>query len=89
MEETKNNQIDYSELVKDVTKENFKQYFKRIMRQLDERIRKVNNNQRPISHYMNKRKEFVALIDKVIEQGWFEMPPKGRRIWRIYYDSWD
>ncbi len=71
------------------TQENFKQYFRRLMRQLGERGAKVNNKQKPESYYQTKRNEFRQLIDTVIKQGWFTMPPKYTRIWRIYHDKWD
>lgn len=71
-----------------VTQENFRPIFKRLMRQLDERAIKVRNRQKSSNYYQNKRKEFISLIDKVITQGWFKMPPRGTRIYKIYYDVW-
>ena len=73
----------------EITKENFKQHFKCLMRQLSERDTKVSNKQKPDNYYQNKRAEFKQLIDTVITQGWFTMPPKGSRIWRVYYDIWN
>ena len=67
----------------------FKPLFKRIMRQLDERNTKVSNGQRKEDYYQNKRKEFIELIDKAIDSGWFIMPKKGTRIYNIYFDQFN
>jgi len=67
----------------------FKKNFKRLLRQLNERSIKVKNKQKPDKYYQNKRQEFIKLIDSVIEDGWFTMPPKSTRIWKIYYDVWN
>ena len=72
-----------------ITQDNFKQLFKRLMRQLSERTLKVENKQKSNNYYQNKRTEFKRLIDTAIKQGWFTMPTKESRIWKIYYDLWD
>lgn len=71
-----------------MTREEFKPAFKRMLRQLSERQLAVRKGLRPDSHYMNKQKEFVTLIDSAIASGWFAMPKYGTRIWSIYYDRW-
>ena len=71
-----------------MTKEQFRLLFKRILRQLSQRNQAVANKRRPESHYQNKRKEFIDLIDSAIESGWFIMPKKGTRIYNIYHDKW-
>lgn len=73
----------------EITKEEFKIEFKRITRQLGQRQVAVEKKIRPDSYYQNKRKEFIKLIDKAVESGWFVMPEKGRRIHSIYYDVWN
>ena len=70
----------------DSSQKSFKYHFRRLMRQLNERERKVENRQKPESYYQNKRREFRKLIDNAIRQGWFKMPGKETRIYRIYHD---
>ncbi len=77
-----------SDLSYPITRKQFKPLFRRIMRQLSQRQQKVASNQRPDSHYQNKRKEFIKLIDIAMESKWFRMPEKGTRIYKIYYDVW-
>lgn len=69
-----------------ITQSEFKPLFKRIIRQLDERLRKVMLNQKPEAYYQNKRKEFVALIDKATASGWFTKPERGTRLYNIYHE---
>jgi hypothetical protein len=69
-----------------MTEAEFKPEFKRVMRQLDERRRKVILGQKPERYYENKRREFKALIDEVIKAGWFELKT-GTRIYNIYYGT--
>jgi hypothetical protein len=71
-----------------MTREEFKPAFKRLLRQLYQRQVAVRKGLRQDSHYMNKQKEFITLIDEAIASGWFVMPPSGTRIWSIYYDRW-
>lgn len=71
-----------------MTKSEFKEELKRLFRQLDERVRKVNNHQKPYIYYENKRKEFVELINKAKETDWFIMPSSNTRIYKLYYNKW-
>ena len=80
---------DFNTRLSEVNKDNFKTLFKRIMRQLDGRQQKVFTKQKPDKYYQNKRAEFVALIDKVVNQGWFKIPKSGTRIYKIYHDKWE
>ena len=57
---TNNNEpMAYNTLLCGVTQENFKQHFKRLVRQLSERATKVKNRQKPDSYYQNKRAEYI------------------------------
>lgn len=66
-------------------KATFRKILKRILRQLQERIKE----ERSELSYQNKRKEFVNLIDKATSEPWFVFPKEGTRLWKIYYDKWD
>ena len=69
-----------------ITVEQYNVAFKRIMRQLQERNQKVINGQAKENYYQNKRKEFVALIDRATSAGWFSMPNENTRIYKIYHN---
>ena len=83
-----NKAMQYEPVLCGVNQSNWKAYFKKLMRQLDQRAKKVNDLQKPDEYYQEKRKEFIALIDYLVENKWFVMPKKGTRIWKVYYDVW-
>lgn len=60
---------------------------KRLFRQLNERLLKVERKQRPYSYYENKRLEFVSLIDDALKTDWFKMPKETSIIFKIYNNN--
>ena len=72
-----------------ISRSEFVPKFKRIMRQLQQRQCAINKGLRKDQHYQNKRYKFIELIDGAILNGWFKMPKKGTRIWKVYHDEWD
>jgi len=71
-----------------MTRSEFKPAFKRMVRQLAERERAVRLGKKPEAYYRRKHQEFVELIDSAILSGWFVMPGKDTRLYKIYYDVW-
>lgn len=69
-----------------MTQEEFKNELKRLMRQLQQRAKKVELRQRKLPYFENKRQEFVKFIDEALKTDWFVMPKETTIIYKLYHN---
>ncbi len=70
-----------------MTKEEFNIKYKRLRRQLNERSKKVELNQKSFPYFENKRLEFQDFIDEALKTDWFIRPKETTLIYKLYHDS--